>query len=91
MMYKTIRLSILAIVTVALFSCGEDKPDNPEPPAQDAKISIATIGGVTAPVAGATPVTAITATDQYTGTVAWQPAHAAFAHGTAYTATITLT
>ena len=91
MMHKTIRLSILAIVTIALFSCGEDKPDNPEPPAQDAKISIAAIGGVTVPVAGATPVTAITATDQFTGAVTWSPAHAAFAYGTAYTATITLT
>ena len=92
MTYKTIQLSILsAICAVAMFSCGEDKPDNPEPPAQDAKISIAAIGGVTAPAAGATPVTTITATGQFTGTVTWQPAHAAFAHGTAYTATVTLT
>ncbi len=56
-----------------------------------ATINIAAIPGVTAPVNGAMPVTTITATDQYTGTVAWSPTHATFAGGTVYTATITLT
>lgn len=57
-------------------------------------IDIAAISGVTAPAEGATPVTAISATDQYTGTVTWAPALTAsgkFAADTAYTATITLT
>ena len=57
-------------------------------------ISIAAIPGVTAPVRGAAPVTAITETVQYTGTVSWSPAIAAgdkFAASTIYTATITLT
>jgi hypothetical protein len=51
------------------------------------------IGGITAPVTGTTPVTSITATEQYTGTVTWSPAitNDAFAPATQYTATITLT
>jgi hypothetical protein len=49
------------------------------------------IGGVTAPVTGATPVTEITATDEYTGTVTWLPDDATFQAETAYTATITIT
>jgi len=58
-------------------------------------VSLAAIAGVTAPVLGATPVTAITPTAQYTGTVAWADADGtaldgAFAASTAYTATITL-
>jgi len=56
-----------------------------------ADINIAAIPGVTAPVRGATPVTAITETAQYTGSVTWNPDHLAFAGGTVYTATITLT
>jgi len=54
-------------------------------------INLTAIAGVTPPVAGAAPVTTITGTDQYTGTVAWSPAAgSAFAAGTIYTATITL-
>jgi len=59
-----------------------------------APISIPAIPGVTPPVVGETPVTAITETTQYTGTVAWSPTVAAggtFAPGTPYTANITLT
>jgi uncharacterized repeat protein (TIGR02543 family) len=53
------------------------------------------IGGVTAPVRGATPVTTVTAATGYTGTVTWAaggtPLVGNFAAGTVYTATITLT
>ena len=56
-----------------------------------AVINIAAIPGVTAPVTGAVPVTTITATAQYTGTVAWDPADDPFLGSTVYTATITLT
>ncbi len=61
-------------------------------PATEAAINIAAIAGVTAPVRGAAPVTAITETDQYTGTVSWSPAviDNKFAAETAYTATISL-
>src|SRR5664279_1480642 len=43
-----------------------------------ATISTAAIAGVTAPVNGATPVTAITEATQYTGTVTWAPAGSPF-------------
>ena len=56
-----------------------------------AVIDIAAIPGVTAPVQGSTPVTTITETDQYTGTVSWDPADNPFDYSTEYTATITLT
>ena len=49
------------------------------------------IPGVTAPVTGAAPVTTITASAQYTGTVAWAAADNPFNASTVYTATITLT
>ncbi|EHQ88486.1 InlB B-repeat-containing protein [Desulfosporosinus youngiae] len=52
---------------------------------------IAAILGVTVPVTGAEPVTTITETAQYTGTVDWSPDHVLFQGGTTYTATITLT
>ena len=51
------------------------------------------ITGVTAPVTGEKPVTAITETEQYTGSVVWSPAIAegeSFADNTKYTAVITL-
>ena len=69
------------VLAIAATSCNKDN---------DVKIDIAAISGVTAPVAGATPVTAITTTEQYIGAVAWQPADDAFAYQTVYTATITL-
>ena len=59
--------------------------------AADTIIDISAIPGVTAPVTEGVPITAITATAQYTGTVSWEPADATFDADTAYTATITLT
>ena len=55
-------------------------------------INIAAVSGVTAPVAGASPSTAITETSQFSGTVSWMPpiSNGFFAAGTQYTATITL-
>jgi len=52
--------------------------------------NMAAIPGVTAPVAGQTPVTTITATEHYTGTIEWTPNDDVFTNNTAYTATITL-
>jgi len=60
-------------------------------PVPDTVISVAAIGGVTRPVTGATPVTAVTSANGYTGTVTWSGAPASFAISTIYTATITLT
>jgi hypothetical protein len=46
-------------------------------------------GRITKPVSGVTPVSGI-AGPQYTGTVAWTPAHSSFQYGTVYTAEFTL-
>ena len=55
-------------------------------------INIAAIQGVTAPVPGGTPVSRITSTAQYNGTVTWSPTvNGTFASNTTYTATINLT
>jgi hypothetical protein len=60
--------------------------------ALDAVISISALPGVTAPVTGATPVTTITTTAEYSGSLTWLPVVATtFLPGTVYTATITLT
>ena len=66
-------------------------PTSSSTPAADQTIDIRAIAGLTAPVAGATPVDSVTATAEYTGTVTWSPtASPTFAHGMTYTATITL-
>ncbi|MFA6324937.1 MAG: pilin [Candidatus Paceibacterota bacterium] len=49
------------------------------------------IKGIIPPATGARPVTKITPTNEYTGTVDWSPDDNTFASGTVYTATITLT
>ena len=54
------------------------------------RVNITAIGGITPPVSGQTPVTAITETDQYTGTVTWSGNPVVFGNNTPYTATITL-
>jgi hypothetical protein len=56
-----------------------------------AVINIAAIPGVNLPVTRGIPVTAITETAQYTGTVAWNGNPATFEMSSVYTATITLT
>ena len=86
-MKKAVKISInIVIVMSLLFTvfC-------PNVFADDVVINIAVIPGVTAPATGATPVTAITETAQYTGTVTWNGDPVTFASATVYTATITLT
>ena len=61
----------------------------------DSPVDVKAIPGVTPPASGVAPVTAITETAQFTGTVAWKDADdaavgATFADGVVYTATITL-
>ncbi|NLL51807.1 MAG: LCP family protein [Peptococcaceae bacterium] len=53
-------------------------------------INMTQIAGVTPPEAGASPVTSITETEQYTGTVKWMPVDNPFIEGRQYTAIITL-
>jgi len=55
-------------------------------------VNIAAIAGITVPKAEGRPVTTITGTEQYGGTVTWSPAvKGTFKPDTQYTATITLT
>ncbi|WP_211269743.1 hypothetical protein, partial [Paenibacillus macquariensis] len=54
-------------------------------------IATACIAGVTAPVIGATPVSSIKDTSEYTAVIEWSPEDATFVGNTAYTATITIT
>ncbi len=69
-----------------------EKLDIRTPPETITVISLADIAGVTAPATGGTPVTTITETEQYTGTVSWSPSvSGSFDVATEYTATITLT
>jgi formylglycine-generating enzyme required for sulfatase activity len=60
-------------------------------PVTATRINIAAIAGITAPATGGTPVTTVTETAQYTGTVTWNGNPSVFADRTVYTATITLT
>lgn len=69
-------------LTVAIFGLVE---------AERVTVTEAAVGGVTAPVVGEKPVTAITGGKQFTGTVTWSPEVSTFAASTVYTATITLT
>ena len=80
-------LTIMFAMALSFASCSGDSGNGPD----DSVINIAAISGITVPVAGAAPVTAITETDQYTGTVAWSGTPVTFAGSTVYTATITLT
>jgi len=74
-------IALVAIIGFSMAACSED----PEPDT----VTIADIPGVTAPVIGATPVSQITPTAQYTGIVSWSPS-GTFKPMTVYTATITL-
>lgn len=69
-------------LTVAIFGLEE---------AERVTVTEPAIGGVTVPVVGEKPVTAITEGKQFTGTVTWSPEVSTFAASTVYTATITLT
>ncbi len=72
-------------VVTAVFAQTGSLPDPP------ATVNIGAVAGVTPPVLGGTPVTTVTQTDQYTGTVSWEPDHDTFGEETVYTAVITLT
>ena len=87
-MKKVLYLIIATLLVMGLVLTG-CPPSNGNGELQT--VTIKAIPGVTAPATGATPVTTITATAQYTETVTWAPAHDPFEAETAYTATITLT
>lgn len=58
--------------------------------APQAVVDIPAVSGVTPPERNAVPAAAIAETEQYTGTIAWDPENNPFAGNTIYTATITL-
>jgi hypothetical protein len=60
-------------------------------PESDVQIATAAISGVTAPVTGATPVSIIADTLEYTATISWSGTPTTFAAVTTYTAIITIT
>ncbi len=78
-------------VTVSNVLGTSDPSDASAPVTPMAKILTAAISGVTAPVTGATPVTAATETAEYTAAVAWSGNPVTFAANTQYIATITMT
>lgn len=83
---KSIHAVLALAISLTLLAC----PVPVAPPTNNT-ITLSAIPGLTAPARGASPVTTITETAQYTGTVSWSPAvSGTFAAGTAYTATITL-
>ena len=90
-------IGIAALIAVIGFSmAGCDNGTTGGSGSKDTAVNIKAIPGVTAPVTGATPVSSITETTQYTGTVTWKDnsdnsPSGNFAASTAYTATITLT
>jgi len=90
-MKKSLLLNFGIVVFAVLLLANCESPSDPSGSAVPTVINIASISGITVPAPGGTPVTVITATAQYTGTVVWSPAHESFQASTAYFATITLT
>jgi formylglycine-generating enzyme required for sulfatase activity len=76
----------MLVVSLVLISC----PDPITPPT-DQTISLLAIPGVIAPAKGAIPVTTEIATEQYTGTISWDPSANTFVADTVYTANLVLT
>ena len=81
-LFKVLSITILMLMLTAC----------PEPPdTDDITVTVSAVQGIQPPVSGNTPVTAITETEQYSGSVTWAPADVPFNPETAYTATVTLT
>jgi hypothetical protein len=84
-------LSIAMMLLLSIVSC---PVDSGKITSSDETVNIAAITGVPVPVIGETPVSAITETTQYTGTVTWDGDWSwspYFGGNKVYTATITLT
>jgi hypothetical protein len=87
----TLSLVLAFGLALVVAGCGGDDGGGGGGGGSDAVVTIAAIGGVTAPATGGAPVAVITETDQYIGTVSWNPPVATtFAAATTYTAKITL-
>ena len=91
---RKIVAALAAALLVVLFFSACPSPTNVEESRNStpAVVNIAAIPGVTVPATYRIPVTTITETAQYRGTVSWSPTvTGVFTAETAYTATITLT
>ncbi len=81
-----IEKPLLLLTVFLLFGCKQ-----PHGPAEAQTINIAEIPGVTIPVHGEIPVSEISETAQYTGTITWSPGDSPFNNQTVYIASINLT
>jgi len=83
----------MVLTVMVCMGCSNPVKDSPsvDTPASATVITFLDIPGVVAPVTGNTPVTSITDTAQYTGTITWSPVDSTFAASTPYTANIALT
>ncbi len=93
---KRIQLTCISILVIlTLFSavgCWSPTGNNTDDAGSSIRtVTIRDIMGVPMPSAGETPATSITETDEYTGTITWDPRDDTFEEDTVYTATITLT
>ncbi|MFP3897795.1 MAG: ABC transporter substrate-binding protein [Dehalococcoidia bacterium] len=86
-MKRVLYLIIATLLVMGLVLAGCPSNGN----GGDTTVTTKAIQGVTPPATGDSPVTAITETAQFTGTVSWSPAHDPFEASTEYTATIELT
>ena len=71
--FKTLTIAVLVMCLFLISSCDDDGhgDNNDESNESSITIDIASISGVIPPVLGEIPVTSITETEQYTGTVVW--------------------
>jgi len=88
---KSISITIFSAMSIFVLAVCSEPEANKLAPVSDSVINIAAIQGVIVPATGGTPVTAITANAQYSGTVTWVGNPYVFTNSTAYTAIITLT
>jgi len=84
---RVLYLIIATLLVMGLVLAGCPSNGNGE----DTTVTTKAIQGVTPPATGDSPVTTITETAQFTGTVSWSPDDDPFEASTVYTATITLT
>jgi len=89
-------VAVIGFAAILMIGCPASDDDETTPvavatSASDSTVTIKAIEGVTAPETGGIPVTTVTETEEFTGTVSWfPPVHGTFAASTHYMALITL-
>jgi hypothetical protein len=87
----TIPFALMALLTLASCTNVLDYAKDADAAHADTVVTLSAVHGVNPPALGETPVTTITETTQYTGSVTWSDTPVSFAATTTYTATISLT